>query len=83
MGNVAQFGKANCGIDEIAQYDLAGFHVTREKVFDSLSKKRFAETGITFYACPDCFLEISVKAIVVTFLPLFVVCSLAIGPMQY
>jgi len=22
MGNVAQFGKANCGIDEIAQYDF-------------------------------------------------------------
>jgi hypothetical protein len=59
VGNVAQFSKANCGIDEIAQYDLAGFHVTREKVFDSLSEKRLAVARIAFYARPDCFLEIS------------------------
>jgi hypothetical protein len=39
--NVAQFSKANCDVDEIAQYDLAGFHVTREKVSDSLSEKRW------------------------------------------
>ena len=28
MRNVAQFRKANCGIDKIAQYDFAGFHIT-------------------------------------------------------
>src|SRR6266566_4522808 len=62
MRNVAQFRKANCGVNEIAQYDLAGFHVTREKVFDALSEKRLAETRIAFYARPDCFLEISCQS---------------------
>jgi len=33
-------------------------YVTREKVFDSLSEKRFAEARIAFYTRPDCFLEI-------------------------
>jgi len=79
MGNVAQFGKANGGIDEIAQYDIAGFHVTGKEVFDALSEKRFAEARITFYARPDCFLEVSCQSHVVTLLPLFVVCSLATG----
>ena len=82
MGNVAQFSKTNCGIDEIAQYDLAGFHVTREKVFDSLLEKCLAETRITFYARRIVSLKSRVKAIEVTFLPLFVVCSLATGPVQ-
>ena len=75
MGNVAQFSKANCGIDEIAQDDLAGFHVTGKKVFDSLAEKRLAKARITFYARADGFLEISCQSHGVTFLSLFVVCS--------
>jgi hypothetical protein len=59
MRNVAQFSETNCRVDEIAQYNLAGFHVTGKKVFDTLAKKRLAETRIALRACPDCFLEIS------------------------
>jgi len=40
------------GVDEIAKNDLAGFHVTGKKVFDSLSEQRLAETWIAFYARP-------------------------------
>ena len=61
MGYVAQFNTASCRIDEIAQYDLAGFHFTGKKVFDSLSEKRLAETKITFYARPDRSLEFSLQ----------------------
>ena len=80
MGNVAQFSKSNRGIDEIAKNDLPCFHVTGEKVLDSLAEKRLAKAGIAFYACADCFLEISCQSHLVTFLSLFVVCSLAIVP---
>lgn len=59
MGSIAEFGKANGGIDEIAQDDLAGFHVTGNKAFDTLTEKRLAKTGITLYAGPDGFLEIT------------------------
>src|SRR5208282_421919 len=58
MGNVAQFTKADCSIDEVAQYDLAGFQITGKKVFDSLAEKRLAECRIAFYARSDGFLEI-------------------------
>ena len=59
MGNTAQLGKADRGIYEIAQNDLAGLHVTGEKVFDALAEKRLTETGIAFYTRADCFFEIS------------------------
>src|SRR5882762_3843034 len=62
MGDLAQFRKSNCGVDEIAQYDLAGLHVTGKKVLDSFPEKRLAETRITFYARPDGFLEISCQS---------------------
>jgi hypothetical protein len=61
-GNITQFSKSNCGVDEIAQYDLASFNVTGKKVFESFPQKRFPETRITLYARPDCFLEISCQS---------------------
>src|SRR6266576_3879671 len=70
MGNVAQFSKANWGVDEIAQYDLAGFHVTGKKVFDALSEKRLAKARITFTRARIVSLKSRVKAILVPLLPL-------------
>src|SRR2546423_15206309 len=62
MRNVAQFGKSNRCIDEIAKNDLAGFHVTREKVFNSFAEKRLAKPRIALYARPYRFLEITCQS---------------------
>ncbi|MHB8500792.1 MAG: hypothetical protein ACYDCG_10585 [Candidatus Acidiferrales bacterium] len=37
VGRVAQFGKADGGVDEIAKNDLAGFQVTGKKVRREIS----------------------------------------------
>src|SRR5256885_14216301 len=62
MRNVAQFGKSNGCVDEIAKNDLAGLHIAGKKVFDSFAEKRFPKAGIAFYARPYCFLEIACQS---------------------
>lgn len=62
VGCIAQFSKADGGVDEIAKNDLAGFHVTGKKVFNALAEKRFAEARIAFDAGADGFLEIACQS---------------------
>jgi hypothetical protein len=53
LGNAAQFGKTNRGVDEIAKNDLPGFHVAGKKVFDSFAEERLAKARIVLHARPD------------------------------
>jgi hypothetical protein len=58
-GHVAELRESNRSVYEVAKDDLAGFHVTGKKVFDSLPEKRFAKARIAFCAGADGVFEIS------------------------
>ena len=62
-----QLGKADCSIDVITQSFFAECHLAREKAFDSIAQKPFAEGGVALHACLNCCLKSRVKAM---FIPL-------------
>lgn len=57
--HIRQLAESDRRIDEIAQYDLAGFQIPGEQILNSLPEQRLAEAGIAPHARPYGFLEIS------------------------
>ncbi len=59
FGMRGQLGKADCGVDVIAQQLFAECDLAREKAFDGIAKKPFSKGTITFHARLNRFSEIS------------------------
>ncbi|MGB6484780.1 MAG: hypothetical protein WBE86_14945 [Candidatus Acidiferrales bacterium] len=59
MSDIAQLGKSDGRIDEIAKDDLPGFHIAGKKILNPLAQERLAKIGIALNARPDSLFEIS------------------------
>jgi hypothetical protein len=59
MRDLAQFGKPDCGVDEIAKDEIPGFDIARKKILNPLAQERLTKTGIALNARPDILFKIS------------------------